>query len=87
MPQIHHSDVIGSLLRPRYLQQARDAYEAGQLRMAANLGTSTARVPAAGSGTVLLASDQDISVNSATITLPPASFAVVDSASAALRAT
>jgi 5-methyltetrahydropteroyltriglutamate--homocysteine methyltransferase len=31
MPQIHHSDVIGSLLRPRYLQQARDAYEAGQL--------------------------------------------------------
>ena len=31
MPQIHHSDVIGSLLRPRYLQQARDAYAAGQL--------------------------------------------------------
>src|SRR5215475_1209391 len=31
MPQIHHSDVIGSLLRPRYLQQAREAYEAGQL--------------------------------------------------------
>ena len=31
MPQIHHSDVIGSLLRPRYLQQARDAHEAGQL--------------------------------------------------------
>ena len=59
----------------------------GQLRIAANLGTSTAHVPAAGSGTVLLASDQDISVNSATITLPPASFAVVDSASAAPRAT
>jgi 5-methyltetrahydropteroyltriglutamate--homocysteine methyltransferase len=31
MPQINHSDVIGSLLRPRYLQQARDAYAAGQL--------------------------------------------------------
>jgi 5-methyltetrahydropteroyltriglutamate--homocysteine methyltransferase len=31
MPQKHHSDVIGSLLRPRYLQQARDAYAAGQL--------------------------------------------------------
>ncbi|HEX4398445.1 MAG TPA: cobalamin-independent methionine synthase II family protein [Trebonia sp.] len=31
MPQITHSDVIGSLLRPKYLQQARDAYAAGQL--------------------------------------------------------
>jgi 5-methyltetrahydropteroyltriglutamate--homocysteine methyltransferase len=31
MPQFHHSDVIGSLLRPRYLQQARDAHAAGQL--------------------------------------------------------
>ncbi len=31
MPQIHHSDVIGSLLRPKYLQQARDAFAAGQL--------------------------------------------------------
>ncbi|MGB6574571.1 MAG: cobalamin-independent methionine synthase II family protein [Trebonia sp.] len=31
MPQTHHSDVIGSLLRPGYLQQARDAYAAGQL--------------------------------------------------------
>jgi 5-methyltetrahydropteroyltriglutamate--homocysteine methyltransferase len=31
MPQINHSDVIGSLLRPRYLQQARDAFAAGQL--------------------------------------------------------
>src|SRR6266702_201964 len=31
MPQIHHSDVIGSLLRPRYLTQARTAHEAGQL--------------------------------------------------------
>ena len=34
MPQIHHSDVIGSLLRPKYLQQARDAFEAGQLHPA-----------------------------------------------------
>ena len=31
MPQIHHSDVIGSLLRPKYLQQARDVFAAGQL--------------------------------------------------------
>ncbi len=31
MSQIHHSDVIGSLLRPRYLTQARDAFAAGQL--------------------------------------------------------
>jgi 5-methyltetrahydropteroyltriglutamate--homocysteine methyltransferase len=31
MPQYHHSDVIGSLLRPGYLQQARDASAAGQL--------------------------------------------------------
>jgi len=60
----------------------------GPLRIAANLGTSPVRIQApAGSGTVLLASDQDISVNSATITLPHASFAVVDSASATPRAT
>jgi methionine synthase II (cobalamin-independent) len=31
MPQIHHSDVIGSLLRPQYLTRARTAYESGQL--------------------------------------------------------
>jgi 5-methyltetrahydropteroyltriglutamate--homocysteine methyltransferase len=31
MPQAHHSDVIGSLLRPKYLTQARTAYESGQL--------------------------------------------------------
>jgi len=31
MSQAHHSDVIGSLLRPRYLTQARDAFAAGQL--------------------------------------------------------
>jgi 5-methyltetrahydropteroyltriglutamate--homocysteine methyltransferase len=31
MAQFHHSDVIGSLLRPAYLQRAREAREAGQL--------------------------------------------------------
>jgi 5-methyltetrahydropteroyltriglutamate--homocysteine methyltransferase len=31
MPQVHHSDVIGSLLRPRYLTRARDVYAAGEL--------------------------------------------------------
>ena len=31
MSQVHHSDVIGSLLRPKYLTRARDAYAAGQL--------------------------------------------------------
>jgi len=31
MSQVRHSDVIGSLLRPRYLTQARDAFAAGQL--------------------------------------------------------
>ena len=34
MSQVHHSDVIGSLLRPRYLTRARDAYAAGQLTAA-----------------------------------------------------
>ncbi len=31
MSQVHHSDVIGSLLRPVYLTKARDAYAAGRL--------------------------------------------------------
>ncbi len=31
MPQFFHSDVIGSLLRPRYLSRARDAFASGQL--------------------------------------------------------
>jgi len=31
MPYNHHSDVIGSLLRPKYLTQARSAHESGQL--------------------------------------------------------
>ena len=31
MQQFYHSDVIGSLLRPRYLTRARDAYAAGRL--------------------------------------------------------
>src|SRR5260370_18055277 len=32
MPGIYRADVIGSLLRPRYLTQARDAHAAGHLR-------------------------------------------------------
>jgi 5-methyltetrahydropteroyltriglutamate--homocysteine methyltransferase len=31
MSQVHHSDVIGSLLRPKYLTRARDDYAAGRL--------------------------------------------------------
>jgi methionine synthase II (cobalamin-independent) len=31
MAQVYHSDVIGSLLRPNYLSQARAAHESGQL--------------------------------------------------------
>lgn len=31
MPYTHHSDVIGSLLRPKFLTRARDAYASGQL--------------------------------------------------------
>jgi 5-methyltetrahydropteroyltriglutamate--homocysteine methyltransferase len=31
MSQVHHSDVIGSLLRPAYLTRARDDFAAGQL--------------------------------------------------------
>ena len=31
MPGIYRADVIGSLLRPRYLTQARDAHTAGHL--------------------------------------------------------
>ncbi|WP_300602949.1 cobalamin-independent methionine synthase II family protein [Trebonia sp.] len=34
MPQIYHSDVIGSLLRPRYLTQARDKFASGELSAA-----------------------------------------------------
>lgn len=34
MSQVHHSDVIGSLLRPKYLIDARDAFAAGQLSAA-----------------------------------------------------
>jgi 5-methyltetrahydropteroyltriglutamate--homocysteine methyltransferase len=35
MADTYHADVIGSLLRPRYLSAARDAYAAGQLTPAA----------------------------------------------------
>jgi len=31
MSQVHHLDVIGSQLRPKYLTQARDSYAAGRL--------------------------------------------------------
>jgi len=31
MAEIYHSDVIGSLLRPKYLSRGRDSYAAGQL--------------------------------------------------------
>jgi 5-methyltetrahydropteroyltriglutamate--homocysteine methyltransferase len=34
MSQVHHSDVIGSLLRPRYLTDARDAFAAGRISAA-----------------------------------------------------
>ena len=34
MSQVHHSDVIGSLLRPKYLTDARDAFAAGQMSAA-----------------------------------------------------
>ncbi|MBO0802402.1 MAG: cobalamin-independent methionine synthase II family protein [Nocardiopsaceae bacterium] len=34
MPYTHHADVIGSLLRPKYLTRARTAYESGQLTAA-----------------------------------------------------
>jgi 5-methyltetrahydropteroyltriglutamate--homocysteine methyltransferase len=34
MTQVHHSDVIGSLLRPKYLTDARDAFVAGQISAA-----------------------------------------------------
>ena len=42
MERIHHSDVIGSLLRPRYLTQARDGYAAGQLSAPSSSGSRTA---------------------------------------------
>ena len=57
----------------------------GPLRVAASLGPVPARipltppgVPAAGLPVLLAASDPDIKVGSDAISLPPASFAVVD---------
>jgi hypothetical protein len=32
MPARYHADVIGSLMRPRYLREARAALDAGQLQ-------------------------------------------------------
>jgi len=57
----------------------------GALRLAANLGSATAQIPlSAGAGTgtpaLLAASIPDITVSSGSISLPPASFAVVDTA-------
>ncbi len=56
----------------------------GPLRIAANLGDADARLPAgqaaAGPPGVLLASDKGVLVESGAIVLPPASFAVVDTA-------
>ncbi len=55
----------------------------GPLRIAANLGTSTASIPLTSASTgrapaLLAASDPDITVKPEAITLPPASFVVVD---------
>ncbi|HEY0937460.1 MAG TPA: malto-oligosyltrehalose trehalohydrolase [Trebonia sp.] len=51
----------------------------GTLRIAVNLGDETAGLPlAAAPGTVLLGSEPGISVTAGTVTLPPASLAVVD---------
>jgi maltooligosyltrehalose trehalohydrolase len=49
----------------------------GSLRIAANLGKASARIPA-GPGGVLAASRQDISVTGDEALLPPESFAVID---------
>jgi maltooligosyltrehalose trehalohydrolase len=49
----------------------------GSLRIAANLGKASARIPA-GPGGVLAASRQDISVAGDEALLPPESFAVID---------
>jgi maltooligosyltrehalose trehalohydrolase len=51
----------------------------GPLRIAANLGKASARIPA-GPGGVLAASSQDISVAGDEALLPPESFAVIDMA-------
>ena len=51
----------------------------GPLRIAANLGPDDVRVPiGAGSPALLAASTPDITADSGVITLPPASFAVID---------
>ena len=53
----------------------------GQLRIAANLGAADAKIPVTPAGAapaVLLASTPDITTESGTIVLPPASFAVAE---------
>ncbi len=70
-------------VRAEYDEQARWLLVTrGQLRVAANLGASAASLPLApgGPATLLLASEPDITVKSDRISLPPASFAVVDTA-------
>jgi len=53
----------------------------GPLRIAANLGPAPVEIPLPGSAaTVLAASTPDITAKSGTLRLPPASFAVVDTA-------
>jgi maltooligosyltrehalose trehalohydrolase len=67
-------------VRTDYDEQARWLLiTRGALRVAANLGTAPANVPVAGTApTVLIASTPDITTESGTLRLPPASFAVVD---------
>jgi len=67
--------------RARWLMIAR-----GPLRIAANLGTSPVSIPLTAAATaappaLLAASDPNISLESDTLSMPPASFAVVDTRS------
>jgi len=72
-----------NLVRADYDEQARWLLvtRAG-LRIAANLGAAPVRIPltppADGTPALLAASDPDITVTATAISLPPASFAVVD---------
>jgi maltooligosyltrehalose trehalohydrolase len=51
----------------------------GRLRIAANLGGKTARLPLGQRGTgVLAASSPGVAIKQDTVTMPPASFAVVE---------
>ena len=51
----------------------------GRLRIAANLGTSAVRLPLGQPGTgVLAASSPDVAIQQDTVTMPPATFAVIE---------